>query len=159
MDARRRRFCAATLLTIALLALGAGPAWADADPFSQPLGTATTGTGGPASVGGNDPFSPIGSNVTTTAYDPSAGTTGSPPGDGTSTGSTGSPTSGSGSTGSAGTLPFTGLDSETWLVLAYGLLGAGAALLIVAECFGVSRSRRRASPARPGATRSAESSR
>jgi hypothetical protein len=152
MSRPTRRFLAVSLFTIALLALAAAPALADGDPFSQPLGGVSTDTGSPSGITGNDPFSLVGS---TTTYDPTGDTTGSPTGSdptGTADGYDpgGSPT---------GALPFTGADSQVWLVAAYGLLGAGALLLIIAEAFGVSRRRRSlASPSRAGAARSFESS-
>ena len=155
MNSKERRLVTVGLTAIALMVLCAGPALADADPFSQPLGNPSSDTGSPPGVGGNDPFSPVGSS-TSVAYDPGGDTAGSPTGDGTTGTSDGydpGQTSGGG-------LPFTGVDVATWLVVAYGLLGAGAVSLLVAETFGVSRRRRSpACPSRPAAARSSGSSR
>lgn len=152
MDTRTRRLLATSLLTIALTVLSAPPALADGDPFSQPLGNASPDTGSPPGVGGNDPFSLVGS--TTSTSDPAGDPSGSPTG-GDPSGTTDGYDPGEASNGS---LPFTGANAETWLVAAYGLLGAGASLLIVAETFGVNRRRRAlASPPPSAAARSFES--
>ncbi|CAN5760542.1 hypothetical protein BH18ACT15_BH18ACT15_09480 [soil metagenome] len=152
MTTRTRRLIAASSLAFVLTAVSAGPALADGDPFSQPLGNASPDTSPPSGVGGNDPFSVVGGTTSSEiTYDPAGSpTAGDPAGtaDGYDPGGA-----------SNGGLPFTGANPAVWLVAAYGLLGAGASLLVVAETFGVSRRRRAlVSPPLPGATRSFESS-
>lgn len=162
-----RRLISLIAVVAVLTLVASAPALADRDPFSQPSGSATSAsTGNSSSLGGRDPFAPLpGSGPSSTSTGgATSGSTGSGGQDQASGGGTGpGEDSGSQQNGPAKSLPFTGADPTPWLVIAYGLLAAGAVALIAAESFGVSRRRRRvlAAAGRPrsDAARSGESSR